>query len=143
MADSFIQASSSDQQADVCAKERAKEDTVKQVVHHFYGKVRQDRLLGPVFDRFIGNEWDTHLARMCDFWSAILFQTGRYKGNPMLAHLQIEEISPRHFDRWVELFIETVGEQCDPTLGDRFIGLALRMRENLQGAVVQARGNAA
>ncbi len=135
MADGFIQPLSSDEQAEV----RVNEESVKQVVHQFYGKVRQDKLLGPVFDRFIGDEWDNHLARMCDFWSAILFHTARYKGNPMQAHLQIEEISPRHFDRWIELFVETVGEQCEATLGERFVQLALRMRENLQHAVVQAR----
>lgn len=136
MTNGFIQTLSRDQQDEA----RAKEEAVKQVVHHFYSKVRQDKLLGPVFDRFIGNEWDSHLARMCDFWSAILFQTGRYKGNPMMAHLQVEEISPRHFDRWMELFVETVGEECEATLGAKFIELSLRMRENLQRAVAQARG---
>ena len=138
MADSFVQASSRNQQAEVFAKE----DTIQQVVHQFYGKVRQDRLLGPVFERFIqGNDWDHHLARMCDFWSAILFHTGRYKGNPMLAHLQIEEIGPRHFDRWMELFVETVGEQCDAPLSERFAQLAGRMRENLQRAIAQVKHN--
>lgn len=136
MAESFIQTTSCDQQAEVCARENA----VKQVVHGFYGKARQDKLLGPVFDRFIhGSDWDQHLSRMCDFWSSILFQTGRYKGNPMLAHLQIEELGPRHFDRWVELFVETVREQCDARLGERFIVLALRMRENLQRAIAQVK----
>lgn len=122
------------------AEVRASEKTIERVVHQFYIKVRHDALLGPVFDRFIGNDWDNHLARMCDFWSAILFHTARYKGNPMLAHLQVEEISPRHFDRWIELFVETVGEECEAALGARFVELAMRMRENLQRAVAQARG---
>jgi len=130
MANDFIQTLSRDPQ----------EEAVKQVVHQFYGKVRQDKMLGPVFERFIGDKWDSHLARMCDFWSAILFHTARYKGNPMMAHWQVEEISPRHFDRWMELFVETVGEECEAALGARFVELARRMRENLQHAVVQVRG---
>jgi hemoglobin len=119
----------------------AKEGIVKRVVHQFYGKVRRDALLGPVFDRFIRpDEWESHLARMCDFWSAILFQTGRYKGNPMLAHLRIDEIGPRHFDRWIELFVETVGEECVTPLAEKFVERALRMRENLQHAIAHAKG---
>ena len=136
MVNGFIHTLSRDQQDEA----RDREEAVKQVVHQFYGKVRQDKLLGPVFERLIGNEWDSHLARMCDFWSAILFHTARYKGNPMLAHLQVEEISPRHFDRWIELFVETVGEECEALLGARFVELAMRMRENLQRAVAQVRG---
>ena len=132
MSDSFIHTLSRDRQDEASAKE----SIVKQVVHQFYGKVRRDVLLGPVFDRFISpDEWESHLAQMCDFWSAILFQTGRYKGNPMLAHSQIDEIGPRYFDRWVELFVETVGEECAPPLSARFLELALRRRENLQRAL--------
>lgn len=138
MSDGFIQTLPRDQEAEVCAGQDA-ENTVKQVVHRFYGKVRQDALLGPVFDRFISGGWDVHLARMCDFWSSILFQTGRYKGSPMRAHLQIDEISPRHFDRWMELFVETVDEECESSLRERFIERALRMRQNLQHAVEQVK----
>jgi hemoglobin len=134
MSDGFIHTLSRDRQDE----EGAKEGIVKQVVHQFYGKVRRDALLGPVFARFISpDEWENHLARMCDFWSAILFQTGRYKGNPMLAHSRIDEIGPRHFDRWLELFVETVSEECAPPLCARFTELALRMRENLQRALAQ------
>lgn len=50
---------------------------------------------------------------MYSFWESILLQTHEYKGNPMIKHLHIHRKKPLevvHFDRWVELFHETVNE---------------------------------
>jgi hemoglobin len=115
------------------------ESAIRHVVVLFYDKVRADELLGPVFARFIEADWNAHLDRMCDFWSTVLFHTTRYKGQPMQAHLQIAEISPQHFERWLALFTETVNEHCDETLGKMFIERATRMRENLQAAIMRFR----
>ena len=50
---------------------------IRALVHGFYAKVRQDAELGPIFDRVIGDDWDNHLAKMCDFWSSVMLTTGR------------------------------------------------------------------
>jgi hypothetical protein len=34
----------------------------------FYHKVRQDPELGPVFTDAIGNDWDSHIERIIQFW---------------------------------------------------------------------------
>lgn len=76
----------------------------------FYAKVRRDPDLGPVFAAAIADEaWPAHLATIRDFWSSVLFRTGRYKGNPFGAHVE-KGIRPEHFMRWLSLFSETARE---------------------------------
>src|SRR5262249_8539712 len=61
------------------------EDLIRDVVVEFYRRARRDGLLGPVFEAHV-REWDAHLGRMTDFWSAALLRTGRYTGRPVEAH---------------------------------------------------------
>ena len=115
----------------------AAEEQIKTVVHNFYERVRQDGLLGPVFERAIGDDWDIHLRKMCDFWQTILVQTGGYKGNPMMVHLAVPDLNPQHFDRWLELFVETVQQVCDTSMAEFLIDRANRMRWGLQRGIAQ------
>jgi hemoglobin len=84
------------------------ETEIASIVERFYGKVRVDSEIGPVFNDAVQN-WDAHLALLKDFWSTVLLTTGRYKGNPLLAHLPLP-IEERYFARWLELFSETAKE---------------------------------
>ena len=42
-----------------------------------------------------------------------MLTTGRYKGNPMAAHMQLP-IEPHFFERWLALWQETAGEVFAP-----------------------------
>ncbi len=64
--------------------------------------------IGPVFNDAVQN-WDAHLALLKDFGSTVLLTTGRYKGNPLLAHFPLP-IEERYFARWLKLFSETANE---------------------------------
>ena len=79
------------------------------LVNAFYEKVRQDELLADVFNPIIKDNWDFHLKRMVDFWSTILLYTKKYKDDPMPKHLPLA-IGNEHFDRWLQLFNETIDE---------------------------------
>lgn len=83
------------------------EEDVTTLVHTFYAKVRADELLGPIFEPIIKNNWAPHLRRMVDFWSTILLYTRKYKDDPMPKHMKLP-VEQRHFDRWLELFNETL-----------------------------------
>ena len=76
---------------------------IRRLVHEFYAKVRQDEILGPVFDAHVQN-WEVHLNTMCAFWSSVMLMTGCYKGQPMEVHARLPEISDEHFERWLRLF---------------------------------------
>lgn len=47
-------------------------ESISELVHAFYADVRQDALLGPVFDEALNGQWDEHLHRLVDFWSTVL-----------------------------------------------------------------------
>ncbi len=79
------------------------------LVDRFYEKVNQDRLLSVVFNDFAKVDWEAHLPVMYSFWSAVLFDTNTYKGQPFTSHTDLP-ISTDHFQRWLELFKKTVDE---------------------------------
>ncbi len=86
-------------------------EDIKLLVDSFYSLVKKDDLLGDIFSRAIGN-WDTHLPKMYRFWESVLFDKKSYRGNPMLVHIALNKSYPLnkvHFERWMELWTETVG----------------------------------
>ncbi len=114
------------------------EDIIKDLVHHFYGLVRQDPLIGPVFDERI-SDWDPHLARMCRFWSSVALMSGTYHGQPMVMHAPLP-VSGAHFDRWLELFAEATKAICTPEAAMFFMDRAGRIAESLELGIAGARG---
>jgi hemoglobin len=86
------------------------EEALAALVSAFYAKVRQDPLIGPVFNGAI-EDWDAHLPKLQSFWSSVMLGTGRYKGRPMPAHLKHgDAVSPAAFERWLSLRRETTDE---------------------------------
>ncbi len=79
------------------------------LVDDFYGKVRADDLLGPVFSAVIKDEWQPHLDKMYAFWNAALFGVPGFKGNPFARHAPLP-IAGSHFERWIKLFEQTIDE---------------------------------
>jgi len=81
--------------------------SIRLFVDEFYGKVRQDTLLGPTFEEAIQDNWGPHLEKMYAFWNAALFGVPGFRGNPFGKHAPLK-IGPAHFDRWLELFSLTI-----------------------------------
>jgi hemoglobin len=108
------------------------EAQLSELVHSFYGKVREDASLGPVFNHAI-SDWPHHLGKMVDFWSSVMLTTGRYKGNPMMMHLKhVARIRPAMFERWLELWRETAREVLDEKGSAAVAAKAERIAESLQ-----------
>lgn len=89
-------------------------EEVSLLVRTFYGKVRQDELLGPIFNRII-EDWETHLELLTDFWETNLFFKRKYFGNPMHAHVEVDKmcdhtINEMHFGTWINLWVQTIDE---------------------------------
>jgi len=82
-------------------------DSIKLFVDEFYGKVRRDSLIGPVFLQVLPADWQPHLDKMYAFWNAVLFGVAGFKGNPFSKHAPLK-IEQEHFDRWLALFGETI-----------------------------------
>jgi hemoglobin len=111
---------------------------IDRLVRTFYGKVRQDEVLAPIFDARVV-DWEPHLARMCEFWSSVALMSGIYHGRPMEKHLPLP-VDARHFDRWLQLFRETAHEVCPPVAAAHFIERAERVAQSLEMGIAVSHG---
>jgi hemoglobin len=82
---------------------------IQTLVDRFYDKVRVDELIGPVFSHV---DWPHHLPIMYNFWSSMVLGDRSYQGNPFRKHLPLA-IQPKHFQRWLHLFRQTVDENFE------------------------------
>ncbi|HXJ00684.1 MAG TPA: group III truncated hemoglobin [Micropepsaceae bacterium] len=110
------------------------ESALKELVHRFYAKARRDPEIGPIFNHAVG-DWDAHLEKLTDFWSSVMLTTGRYKGNPTVAHLRQKTLTPAHFERWLALFRETAAEVFAPDVAAAIIARAENIGRSLQLAL--------
>ena len=106
------------------------------LVESFYDRIRADRVLGPIFDRVITGSWDSHLARMKDFWASVALSAGSYSGQPVPVHQRLSDVTPDHSERWLRLFAETLNETAPhPDVPDYFMLRARRIAESLKLAM--------
>ncbi len=90
---------------------------VSRLVRTFYGKVRKDDILGPIFNGII-NDWENHFELLTDFWETQLFLKRKYYGNPVTAHQEVDDkmghsITSEHFGLWLNLWFATIDELFD------------------------------
>jgi hemoglobin len=88
-------------------------DDIKLLVNSFYEKVQKDEVIGYLFNDVAKVNWEKHLPVMYSFWQQVIFSEGDFKGNPMLVHKELNQksaLSEQHFQRWVDLFKETIDE---------------------------------
>lgn len=86
-------------------------EEIAEMVRRFYADVAQDELLGPMFVDVAGVDWAEHLPKLTAFWCRALLDLPGYVGNPYRAHQAVHAKQPftdAHFERWLELFHETV-----------------------------------
>jgi hemoglobin len=111
---------------------------IESLVRTFYGRVRQDALIGPIFEARI-EDWDHHIAKLCAFWSSVALMTGRYHGQPMQKHVRLP-VGGTHFDRWLALFESTANELCPPVAAAHFIERARRIADSLEMGIATQQG---
>ena len=124
--------------ADIVAKTAIDEAMIETLVRTFYGKIRDDAVLGPIFAAKI-TDWEPHLQRMCAFWSSVALMSGRYQGQPMRMHMPLP-IDAQHFDLWLALFQETAQEVCPPAAADHFISRARQIAQSLELGIADHHG---
>ncbi|WKN33940.1 group III truncated hemoglobin [Porifericola rhodea] len=90
-------------------KQITKLEDVRLLVNSFYDKVREDKFLAPIFNERIGDKWPEHLEKMYRFWQTVLLAEHTYMGSPFPPHARLA-IEHTHFERWLQLFTETLEE---------------------------------
>ena len=97
---------------------------IRLLVDRFYAKIREDKLLGPIFNGHISEEkWPEHLSKLTDFWETNLFGIPKFKGNPSAKHVQVDTnlahtIEQTHFGRWLQLWFETIDQLFEGELAE-------------------------
>lgn len=115
------------------------------LVHTFYGKIRKDVLLGPIFnDHITEEEWPQHLCKLTDFWETNLFGIAKFKGSPTAKHIGVDKnlnftIEPAHFGKWLQLWFETLDELYEGEVATKAKDTARRMATGQYIAVWQQR----
>ncbi|WP_423141798.1 group III truncated hemoglobin [Parablastomonas sp. CN1-191] len=108
------------------------EDDIARLVPLFYERVRADPVLGPIFEAAI-EDWDHHLRKLEAFWSSVMLTSGRYKGQPMVAHLRhADHMGRANFERWLGLWKTVTEEVLPPAAANAFQLRADRIAESLQ-----------
>ncbi len=105
------------------------------LVEEFYARVRADAELGPVFNDAV-HDWPEHLQQLSRFWHSVMHGSGRYKGQPVPAHMRhIGRITPELFARWLALWARTTDELMPADAAAALQAKAARIAESLQLAL--------
>ena len=105
------------------------------LVRDFYGHVRSDSRLGPIFAAEIQGDWEPHLEKMTDFWCSVIVKNGAYSGRPVPAHLKLKQVREEDFDVWLAHFRKTVADRCPPEVAEVFVDRAERIARSLKLAM--------
>jgi hemoglobin len=109
------------------------EDAIGHCIHAFYEKGIRDPLLGSIFANSIP-DLESHIQIVRNFWSKSLLGTERYEGQPFAAHVNLP-IEPEHFNRWLELFVESARETLPETQAEQAIAKATHMAQCFQSGL--------
>lgn len=89
---------------------------VELLVNSFYDKVKENNIIGPIFNDVAKINWDEHLPKMYSFWASILLGEHSFNGNPMKVHVHLGKMttmSEIEFNEWLILFNETINEHFE------------------------------
>lgn len=114
---------------------------IDRLMHVFYERALADDVIGYIFTDVAHLDLESHLPIIGDFWETLLFRTGDYANhgrNPLEVHRQLHlksAFEPKHFSRWLELFVQCVDDEFEGVRADfiklRAHAIASRFQENL------------
>lgn len=103
-------------------------DDIKFLIDTFYGKIRKDKFLAPVFNERIKDNWPQHLEKMYRFWQTVLLGEHTYFGSPFPPHANLP-VDHAHFKQWLSLFTQTLDELFAGEKANEAIWRANKMAE--------------
>ena len=88
------------------------------LVDQFYERVRQDSLIGPIFNARLSGRWEMHNRKLYRFWHTVLLRRPDYFGDPVPLHFNMN-IDACHFERWLEIWIESIDANFEGAIAER------------------------
>ena len=117
---------------------------IELLVDAFYRKVIIDDQIGVFFTEVVKLDWNTHIPIMYDFWETTLLGKMKYKGNPMIKHLDLNRKMPLnqgHFERWLSLWEETLEENFQGIKAEEAVKKARQIGQLMQFKIGQDEKN--
>lgn len=114
---------------------------IELLINSFYDKVRADDVIGYIFNDVTKVDWPHHMPTMYNFWEGVIFYTGNYSGNPMQVHKDLnkkEPLTPEHFKRWLQLFVETVNSLFEGDKAELAKQRAMSISTSIQVKIMQS-----
>lgn len=108
------------------------EESIRAMVDLFYQRVREDPVLGPVFEHHLAERWHLHMPRMYAFWTKVLLGTAEFQGNVFGKHMALDGIGKEHFVHWLALFRQTAEETHGQAEAQEIMTVAERIATSLQ-----------
>ncbi len=96
-------------------------EAIRLLVDSFYEKIQVDPLLAPIFIDVAQVDWAHHLPKMYAFWENIILGNNVYHGHPFRPHLLVNQkhtLRVEHFERWLQLFTQTLTERFEGQTAD-------------------------
>ena len=96
---------------------------IEMLMSRFYEKLLVDDKVGFIFNDVVKIDLESHLPILADFWETTIFHKAVYKGNVLKIHQDLSNKVPltnSHFDRWLNLFNESVDELFKGNTADQF-----------------------
>lgn len=115
-------------------------EDIRLLVGEFYGRVREDALLGPIFEGIIQDRWEEHLEKMYRFWQTVLLDEHTYYGTPFPPHATMP-VNMYHFQRWIEIFCSTVDSLFAGEIADKAKLQGERMASIFQSKIAYLQQN--
>ena len=100
-------------------------ENIRKMVDRFYSQVLKDEIVSPFFieklgDEMISDEWQHHLNLLTNFWASTVLGDNSYTGQPVKPHMHMEGLQRVTFERWLELFFETLDKYYTKEAADVF-----------------------
>ena len=103
---------------------------ISRLLRHFYADVRQDPLIGPIFNAQI-KDWNHHLEIIASFWETLIGGPSTYARPMPLKHLPIG-LRKEDFERWLFLWQANCRAQLPRDVAKEMIDLADHIAHRLR-----------
>ena len=107
-------------------------EDIETLVDSFYQKALKDDSISHFFTEVVVLDWSVHIPLICDFWETVLLGKVVYKGNPMVKHLELHQLSPlneQHFDRWLYLWKQSIVNRYKGPVADEAYNRAYQIAQ--------------
>jgi hemoglobin len=103
---------------------------ISTLLRHFYADVRQDPLIGPIFNAQI-KDWKHHLEIIASFWGTLTGGPRTYARPMPMKHLPLK-LKEEHFERWLFLWQVNCRAQLPIEAAREMIALAHHIAHKLR-----------